>query len=102
MDVRTWGHEGVLEREYLALQPLIEQVHPRRQNRLNAAEFVHDVLGEMEREAVNSDEDQSEDAPSGDSTSSEGVYTDVIGAQPEDDEDDEIFSSQPEDWPLFM
>ena len=49
--------EGVLEREYLALQPLIEQVHPHRQNRLNAAEFVHDVPGEMEREAVNSDED---------------------------------------------
>ena len=48
------AEEGVLEQEFQVLQPLIEQVHPSRVNRLNACEFVHDVLGEMEREAVNS------------------------------------------------
>ena len=53
--------EGMLEREYQALQPLnkkIDRVHPARRNRLNAVEFVHDVLGEMKREDVNSDEEQ--------------------------------------------
>ena len=102
---RTVGpavEEGILEREYEVLQPLIEQVHPHRRNRLNAAEFVHDVPGEMEREAVNSDEDASEDSPSGDSSENQVVHTDVIGAQPEDDEYDEILSSQPEDWPMFV
>ena len=59
----TTGHtveEGVLEGEYQSLQPLIEQVHPHRHNRLNTAEFVRDVPGEMERGDINSDEDLSD------------------------------------------
>ena len=44
----------------MALQPLIEAVHPSRRNRLNATEFVHDVPEELEREDVSSDEEQSD------------------------------------------
>ena len=95
--------EGLLQREYTMLQPLIEQVHPSRRNRLNAVEFVHDVPGEMEREDVNSDEEQpeSDDAPSEESLSDLAGDSENINAEREDSDDDAMFSSQPENWPLF-
>ena len=79
--------EGMLEREYVALQPLIIHVHPSRQNRLNSAEFVHDILGEMEREDVNSDKEQSDGTPS-----SPPLFPDAIGNQ-ELEEEDEVLTS---------
>ena len=102
----TWtashlAEEGVLEHAVQQLQPLIEQVHPSRNNRLNASEFVHDVPGEMEREPVNSDEDQSDGSSTGEAGSPDSAWSDPIGAQP-DDAEEELLSSQPEDWPLFM
>ena len=81
--------EGVLEQEF------IDQVHPSRNNRLNASEFVHDVPGEMEREPVNSDESPSE------AGSPQSLYNDPIGGQPEEEDFDEL-GSQPEDWPFFL
>ena len=89
MDSGTWVEEGVLEQEF------IDQVHPSRNNRLNASEFVHDVPGEMEREPVNSDESPSE------AGSPQSLYNDPIGGQPEEEDFDEL-GSQPEDWPFFL
>ena len=55
-----------LEREYEDLTALIQQVHLNPQNRMNAREYVHDVCGENEREAINSEEDRTP-PPSADS-----------------------------------
>ena len=51
--------EPLLEREYEELGLLIPQVHRDPVMRMNAVEYVHDVCGENEREAVNSEEDRS-------------------------------------------
>ena len=88
--------EEMLEREYVALQPLIEHVHPSRQNRFNAAEFVHDVPGEMEREDVNSDKEQSDGTPS-----SPPLFPGAIGAQGLEEED-QVLTSPQEGWPFFV
>ena len=76
-------------------------VHPSRRNRLNAVEFVHDVPGEMEREAVNSDEESPEGSPTHEAMSPENASGELFMDVSEDDVDD-IISSQPEDWPLFV
>ena len=75
--------ESVLERDFEVLQPLIDQVHPRRRNRLNASEFVHNVPSKMECEVVKSDEAQ----------------TPIGGLA--DEEFNEFPSSHPQDWPFF-
>ena len=93
----TPADETLLEAEYIQLQPLIEQVHPSRRNRLNAVEFVHDVPGEMERENVNSDEENSDETSANQAMSPESV-SDAIA---HDIDEDEIVCSQPEDWPTF-
>ena len=50
--------EPMLQREDDELAPLIERVHLNPVLRMNAVEFVHDVCGENEREAVNEEEDR--------------------------------------------
>ena len=80
--------EGLLEREYTKLQPLIELVHPCCRNHLNAMEFVDDVPGEMEREDVNSDEEQLESSSieSVESLLGMTLNIDPVGAEVEDDD----------------
>ena len=55
---------GMLQQEY---DDLISLVHPDSQNRMNALEYVHDVVGQNERKAVLPEEDitppQSIDSP---------------------------------------
>ena len=46
----------VLEMEYEALGQLIPKMHPERGNRMTAMEYVHDIVGEKERGAQESDE----------------------------------------------
>ena len=46
---------AILEMEYEALGQLIPTAHPERENRMNAMEYVHDVVGENERGALESD-----------------------------------------------
>ena len=45
---------GMLQQEY---DDLISLVHPDSQNRMNALEYVHDVVGQNERKAVLPEED---------------------------------------------
>ena len=96
MDVRA---ATSLEQEYEALQPLIEAVHPRREGRLNAVEFVHDVAGEHERQEVNSDEESpynSDDPPSPPPAADNAFLS-----REDSDFDDDIVCSQAEDFPFF-
>ena len=58
---RSWNREakasqayGILEMEYESR--LIPKVHPSRENRMNSMEFVHDIVGENERGALETDE----------------------------------------------
>ena len=60
---------ALLQQEYEELGSLIPLVHPDGHFRMNALEYVHDVVGENEREALVPEEDitpaQSTDSPSG-------------------------------------
>ena len=49
--------DALLAREYDELGSLIARVHPSPVMRMDALEYVYDVCGENEREALNSDED---------------------------------------------
>ena len=83
-----------LEQEYVSLQPLIERVAPDPHRRMNAMEFVHDVVGENEREDVNSDEGPS-------STKTSPQTSDGQEEANDEDEDGDVLCSQPDSWPVF-
>ena len=54
--------EPLLEWVYEELMALIQRAHINSMMRMNALEYVHDVCGEYEREAVNSVEDRTSTA----------------------------------------
>ena len=62
---------------------------------------MHDVLREMEREAVYSDEDMSDVSLSGKARSLDTPYSDPINGQEEDDLDIDL-SGEPQEWPFLM
>ena len=84
----------VLEQGYQALQPLIERIAPDPHRHVNAMGFVHDVVGENEREDVNSDEGASstETSPSASARHEEAN---------DEDEGEDVWCSRPDSWPVF-
>ena len=77
---------GALEAEYEELGQQIPRVHPEKEGRMNAMEYVHDVMGENERQALCSDEPSPPSSPEGtpqspDSPESQDDFDDLILTQ---------------------
>ena len=73
--------DALMEREYNELGALIGRVHHNPQRRMNAIEYVHDVCGENEREAVNEEEDRSPTVSQASSSRSRNVPAQVTSTQ---------------------